>query len=98
MAQPPTHDDPLDAHEPNRRDFLLMTAAASLAASGPTAAHAAPSPVSQELAKLTIADASQKIHAGALTSTDLVRACIERSRVYNAKVNAYITLMEEPAL
>jgi aspartyl-tRNA(Asn)/glutamyl-tRNA(Gln) amidotransferase subunit A len=99
MAQPPTHDDSVDAHEPNRRDFLLMTAAAAtLAASGPTTAHAAPSAGSEELAKLTIADASQKIHAGALSSTDLVRACIERSRVYNAKVNAYITLMEEPAL
>lgn len=81
----------------NRRDFMLMTAgAATIAMGGHNSAAAAAG--SGELAKLTIAEASKKIHAGEITCTELTRACIERSRVYNPKVNAYITLMDEAAL
>jgi aspartyl-tRNA(Asn)/glutamyl-tRNA(Gln) amidotransferase subunit A len=53
---------------------------------------------SNELPRMTIAEASKKIHARQITCTQLVEACIERSKVYNTKVNAYITLMQEEAL
>jgi len=73
----------------------MAAGAAAMAISSGTAA-AAGDP--EELAKLTISEASKKIHARQITCTELTRACIERSRVYNPKVNAYITLMHEEAL
>jgi aspartyl-tRNA(Asn)/glutamyl-tRNA(Gln) amidotransferase subunit A len=79
----------------DRRDFLRLSASAATVAIAGSKAEAAASP---EPAKLSISEASKKIHAGELTPSDLTRACIERSRVYNPKVNAYITLMEEEAL
>jgi aspartyl-tRNA(Asn)/glutamyl-tRNA(Gln) amidotransferase subunit A len=86
-------------NEVNRRDFILRSAgAASIALSGPTGADAAPAADPDHLAKLTIAEASKKIRSGETTCADLTRACIERSRTYNPKINAYITLMHEEAL
>jgi aspartyl-tRNA(Asn)/glutamyl-tRNA(Gln) amidotransferase subunit A len=80
-----------------RREFIARTAgAASIAlASRPVIAAAG---ALDDSAKLTIAEASKKIHAGEITCADLARACIERSRIYNPKINAYITLMHEEAL
>jgi aspartyl-tRNA(Asn)/glutamyl-tRNA(Gln) amidotransferase subunit A len=79
-----------------RRDFILMTAGAAALALGiqETAAAAG----SEELSRLTIAEASKKIQSGEITCTELTRACIERSRVYIPKVNAFITLMNDEAL
>jgi len=80
--------------ELERRDFLML-AAGALAASGGSTASAADS---MELARLTIAEASKKIHSREISCKQLTEACIERSRVYNSKVNAYITLMHDEAL
>ena len=77
-----------------RRDFMKLAAGAALAASSGASAAAAES----ELAMLTITEASKKIHSRQITCTQLTEACIERSKVYNPKVNAYITLMHEEAL
>src|SRR5580700_5150530 len=86
-------------NEVNRRDFILRSAgAASIALSSLSGADAAPTTDPDDLAKLTIAEASKKIRSGEITCTDLTRACIERSRTYNPKINAYITLMHEEAL
>jgi aspartyl-tRNA(Asn)/glutamyl-tRNA(Gln) amidotransferase subunit A len=85
--------------EMNRRDFMLIAASAtSVAMASRGSAAAATTGGSDELAKLTIAEASKKIHSGEITCTELARACIERSRVYNPKVNAYITFMQDEAL
>jgi aspartyl-tRNA(Asn)/glutamyl-tRNA(Gln) amidotransferase subunit A len=43
-------------------------------------------------------EASKKIQSGEITCTQLTQACIQRSEVYNSKVNAYITLMHDEAL
>jgi aspartyl-tRNA(Asn)/glutamyl-tRNA(Gln) amidotransferase subunit A len=87
------------SNEVNRRDFILRSAgAASIAISSFPEASAAPAADPDELAKLTIAEASKKIRSHEITCTDLARACIERSRTYNPKINAYITLMHEEAL
>ncbi len=101
MEPPARSDQPeaIGSAEINRRDFMEMAAGAALvAASAAGRLDAAPTSGSDELAKLTIAEAAKKIHSGEITCSELTRACIERSRVYNAKVNAYITLMEEAAL
>jgi aspartyl-tRNA(Asn)/glutamyl-tRNA(Gln) amidotransferase subunit A len=72
--------------------------AAVLAAANRSSVFAAGSPESDALAKLTMAEASKKIHAREITCTQLTEACIQRSGVYNSKVNAYITLMHDEAL
>jgi aspartyl-tRNA(Asn)/glutamyl-tRNA(Gln) amidotransferase subunit A len=98
MAERPNAAQPGDrsSEEIQRRDFLTMAAgAAALTLSNGSPAFAAES---DELATLTIAEASRQIHSRKITCTQLTQACIERSKVYNAKVNAYITLMQEGAL
>jgi aspartyl-tRNA(Asn)/glutamyl-tRNA(Gln) amidotransferase subunit A len=79
-----------------RRDFIRMTAGAAAAAL--SSQEPAPAAGSEELSRLTISEASKKIHSGEITCTQLARACIERARVYNPKVNAFITLMNDEAL
>ncbi len=78
-----------------RRNFLRLSASAATVAMTSRRTEAADP---AELAKLTISEASKKIHAGEITPSELTHACMERSRVYNPKVNAYITLMSEEAL
>src|SRR6516225_7469008 len=77
--------------EINRREFIQMTAVAAAAST-----YAAPS--SDELARLTISEASRKIHSGEISCVELTEACIARAKAYNPKINAYITIMSEPAL
>jgi len=50
------------------------------------------------LAFLTLAEASARIQAGSMTSVDLVNACLARIDVYNPKLNAFITVTKEAAL
>jgi aspartyl-tRNA(Asn)/glutamyl-tRNA(Gln) amidotransferase subunit A len=85
--------------EVSRRDFMLMTAAAAATLGfGGREALAAGTEAKSDLAFLTIAEASRKIHAHEITSTELVTACIARTKMLNPKVNAVITLMHEEAL
>jgi aspartyl-tRNA(Asn)/glutamyl-tRNA(Gln) amidotransferase subunit A len=79
--------------EISRREFFQMSATA--AAAGAYAGAAAPS---DDLAKLTIAEASKKIRSGEISCVELTEACPTRAKGYNPKVNAYITIMSEPAL
>src|SRR6202011_2965212 len=53
---------------------------------------------SDTLAALTLAEASARIKAATVTSTDLVTACFARIDVYNPKINAFITVTRESAL
>jgi aspartyl-tRNA(Asn)/glutamyl-tRNA(Gln) amidotransferase subunit A len=50
------------------------------------------------LAGLTLAEASARLRAGAVTSVDLLNACLARLDVYNPKINAFITVTREQAL
>src|SRR5258708_6667797 len=80
----------------SRRTTALIagTALALLSLSSP--ALAAPS--AEELTSLTLADASAKIHSGAITSVQLTEACLARIAVYDPKLDAFITVMRDQAL
>jgi len=85
------------ADEINRRDFVRTTAAACAlyAATNPTSTLAAGS---DDLARLTISEAARRIRSKEITATQLAQACLERIKVFNPKVNAYITVMQQEAL
>jgi len=71
-----------------RRGFGLSVVAA-LAARGEG---------SEDLAALSLAEASSRIRSRLLTSTQLTQACLARIDTYNPKLNAFITVMKEQAL
>ena len=72
----------------SRRAFTFSTIGA-LAALGEA---------SQELAALSLAEASSRIRSKTVTPTQLVQACLARIDVYNPKLNAFITVTRERAL
>jgi aspartyl-tRNA(Asn)/glutamyl-tRNA(Gln) amidotransferase subunit A len=51
-----------------------------------------------DLAALSLAEASARIRTGAATATRLTEACLARIATYNPKLNAFITVMRELAL
>lgn len=67
---------------------------AAQAFQGPAAKNA----VADDLARLTLAEASSRIRARTVTSSELVSACLARIEVYGPKLNAFITVMREQAL
>ncbi len=50
-----------------------------------------------QLVKLTIAEAARCFQAGELSPTELTRACLERIEALDPKLNAFVTLLPEPA-
>lgn len=77
------------------------TAAATFAESQPSFPSSSRATVSSSadgLAALTLADASARLRAGTVTSTELVAACLARIDVYNPKLNAFITVTHEHAI
>ena len=91
----------------SRREFtvsVLGAAAAVTRVAGASPTQTAGRPASaatgsaDALAGLTLAEASARLRAGAVSSVDLVNACLARIDVYNPKVNAFITVMREQAL
>ena len=82
-----------------RRDFsrlLAVTGARALVSPRGLWAEA-PAP-DAGLVTLTLTEASARIHARTVTSTQLTQAMLARIAVYQPKVNAYITVMREQAL
>jgi aspartyl-tRNA(Asn)/glutamyl-tRNA(Gln) amidotransferase subunit A len=78
----------------SRREFLavgLGTAAAARLA-------LADGSGSGELCALTLKQASDRIRAGKVTPLELTEACLDRTKIYNPKINAWITVMREKAL
>lgn len=67
---------------------------AAMAASALSQAAQAPN----DLAALTLAEASARIRARTVTPTQLTQACLARIRVYQPKLNAFITVTEAMAL
>ncbi len=86
-----------------RRQFSKTVATTVAAASirslaSPLEALAAESPNTDQIAGLSLTEAAQQIRAGKVTSTTLTKACLERIRIYNPKVDAYITVLTDHAL
>src|SRR5258708_1060019 len=77
----------------SRRDFAHVAAALPF-----TRLANASTPDDESLCKLTIADPTRMIRAKQITATALIQSCIQRAKIYNPKVNAYITLMADGAL
>jgi len=93
----------------SRREFTASLFGAAVAATrvagvASTQADGRPAPrtatvnASEALAGLTLAEASARLRTGAVTSVDLVNACLARIDVYNPKINAFITVTREQAL
>jgi aspartyl-tRNA(Asn)/glutamyl-tRNA(Gln) amidotransferase subunit A len=61
-------------------------------------ALAAGAQASEDLAALSLAEASARIRTGAVTSTQLTEACLARTGIYNPKLNCFITVTRELAL
>lgn len=83
---------------PNRREFVALSvgaaAASSVAAFGAPSAAAAPS---DDLVTLSLGEASRRIRARQVSSAELTQALLDRIKVYNPKLNAYITVMRAEA-
>ena len=85
-------------HE-NRRDFLKATAGAYAAAALGAREVAAQAPASaDELAMLSLAEASDLLRRKKVSPVDLTRACLGRVERLNPRLNAFITVMGEQAL
>jgi aspartyl-tRNA(Asn)/glutamyl-tRNA(Gln) amidotransferase subunit A len=85
----------------NRRDFnhmALGAAAAQLLASNVFAKAMAPTGTLSELSALSLSEAAAKVRSGAITSTALTQACLERIEVYQPKLDAFITVLKSQAL
>ena len=90
-----------------RREFATTVVAGAAAVpafagqAAPPAPRSAPPPPSAQddtLAWLSLADASAQLQAGKVTSEALTRACLARIAVYQPKLNAFISVLAEPAL
>ncbi len=75
-------------HDLTRRGFTLSA----------IGALAAWSDTPEDLARLSLAEASARIKARTVTPTQLTQACLARIRIYNPKLNAFITVLGEQAL
>jgi aspartyl-tRNA(Asn)/glutamyl-tRNA(Gln) amidotransferase subunit A len=73
----------------NRRTFALSLA---------TAATLPAQTATTDLASLSLAEASRRIRSGAVKSTQLTAACLNRIETYNPKLNAFITVLRKEAL
>ena len=49
-------------------------------------------------AALTVAEAGERLRKGRLTSVRLVESCLARIKVYDPKLNAFITVLHEQAM
>ncbi|HXC97378.1 MAG TPA: amidase [Edaphobacter sp.] len=86
-----------------RRGFngLIGTAllAETFTAAWPALAKAiGKAPADEDLTALSLTEASERIHGRSVTSTQLVKALLDRINIYNPKVNCYITVMGKEAL
>ena len=70
----------------------------SLAAAAAAASVTGQTQTGEDLAGLSLAEASARIRSGAVTPTQLTQACLGRIDVYNPKLNAFITVMREHAM
>src|ERR1700729_351853 len=55
-------------------------------------------PGSNELAALSLKEASDRVRSKKVSPVELTEACLERIKTYNPKIDAWITVMREGAL
>lgn len=83
----------MQAHFHSRRSFLL---AATTAAVGLTLKSAFGE--SQDLAGLSLKEASELLRRKAASPVDLTQACLKRIETYNSALNAFITVTRDQAM
>ena len=85
--------------DPTRRDFLTHTLGAWAAAALPPLQRGAVSPATpDDLAALSLADASELLRARKASPVELTTACLARIDRLNPALNAFITVTREQAL
>lgn len=77
--------------EPTRREFL-MTGLGAVAAAVPVVGE------SQDLATLTLKQASDILRRREVSAVELTEACLKRIEAYNPVLNAFVTVAREQAL
>lgn len=85
----------------DRREFLKMGVVLGVSAGASVAAfplHANGQEAASPLTSLTLTEASQRMRDHQVTSVALTQAYLERIKIYNPKLNAFITVMREDAL
>jgi aspartyl-tRNA(Asn)/glutamyl-tRNA(Gln) amidotransferase subunit A len=78
----------------SRRELLLLAGLGAAA----TASRIARADTPDDLASLTLKEASTRIRAKKVTPVDLTEACLAQIKTYNPKINAWITVLREKAL
>ncbi len=82
-----------------RRDFTRLAALTTFAAAAlPHRLSAADPAVDDTLANLSLSEASARLHNHTVTSVQLTQAVLDRIKIYNPKVNAYITVLASESL
>jgi aspartyl-tRNA(Asn)/glutamyl-tRNA(Gln) amidotransferase subunit A len=84
--------------EIDRRDFIKMGVAAGALATVGGTANAAADDDATALVALTLTEASRKMQSHQITSVALVQAYLDRIKIYQPKLNAFITVMHDDAL
>jgi len=84
--------------EVNRRHFIHGSMALGLFAAMSESLSAFADDAPTGLVGLTISEASRRIRARQLTSTELTQAFLDRIKIYNPKLNVFITVMHDDAL
>jgi aspartyl-tRNA(Asn)/glutamyl-tRNA(Gln) amidotransferase subunit A len=87
--------------EVNRRHFMQMSAALGAVATMGDLQRALAMGLQEtpdSLVGITLTEASRRIHAHQLTSTELVKAYLDRIKIYQPKLNCFITVMSDKAL
>ena len=84
----------------SRREFVAigLGVAALKTTSGSTQSVSRTPAAPDDLLSLSLSEVSKRIRAKQVTSVELTRALLDRIKVYNPKLNAYITVMHDQAL
>ena len=84
----------------NRREFVAMgLGAAALKTTAASTGSRFPMPAApDDLLSLSLSEVAKRVRAKQVTSVELTEALLNRIKVYNPKLNAYITVMQDQAL
>src|SRR3954470_15795540 len=77
----------------SRRNWMLGTVGAAVGARSEAAVNKA-----DDLAALTLRQASDLIRSKKASPVELTEACLARITLYNPKINAWITVLQERAI
>lgn len=80
------------------KSIAAATAALSLKSAGISTAFAQGAGDADRIANLSLTEAAAQLRSGSVTSVQLTQACLDRIKIYNPKVDAYITVLTDQAL